>query len=121
MVKQLQHTVDIRRIKKYTPFVEEYALGNDFLLGDLRAEHLEKHPNLLTAFQHPFRFDGFMFFFLRKGYFSLDMNLNSYQMQENSLLVVMPGSIVRLSAGDFPDPDLDLNLLRILLLCLSNI
>ena len=108
MVKQVQHTVDIRRIKKVTPYVEEYALGNDFLLGDFRAEHLEKHPNLLTAFQHPFRFDGFMFFFLRKGYFSLDMNLNSYQMLENSLLVVMPGSIVRFTAGDFPDPDLDL-------------
>ena len=113
--------MDIRRIKKYTPYVEEYALGNDFLLGDLRAEHLAKHPNLLTAFQHPFRFDGFMFFFLRKGYFSLDMNLNSYQMQENSLLVVMPGSIVRLSAGDFPDPELDLLFVLVSRDFLSNI
>lgn len=102
------HTVDIRRIKKYTPYVEEYALGNDFLLGDLRAEHLEKHPNLITAFQHPFRFDGFMFFFLRKGYFSLDMNLHSFQLLESSLLVVLPGSIVRFTTGDYQDPELDL-------------
>lgn len=95
--KALQ-TIDIRRIQALAPLVDEYALGTDFILGTVSGRQVEKSEAVLRMLNYPVRFDGYILFFLKKGHFSLDINLNTYDIHENSLLVVVPGNIVKLSA-----------------------
>ena len=91
-------TIDIRRILSLEPVIDEYALGADFLLGAVSGKRVEKSEAILKMLKYPVRFDGYILFFLRKGHFSLNVNLNTYDIHENSLLVVVPGNIVKLSA-----------------------
>ena len=91
-------TIDIRRILSLEPVIDEYALGADFLLGAVSGKRVEKSEAILKMLKYPVRFDGYILFFLRKGHFSLDVNLNTYDIHENSLLMVVPGNIVKLSA-----------------------
>ena len=91
-------TIDIRHILSLEPVIDEYALGADFLLGAVSGKRVEKSEAILKMLKYPVRFDGYILFFLRKGHFSLDVNLNTYDIHENSLLMVVPGNIVKLSA-----------------------
>ena len=91
-------TIDIRRIQALAPLVDEYALGTEFILGAVSGRQVEKSEAVLHMLNYPVRFDGYIIFFLKKGHFSLDVNLNTYDIHENSLLVVVPGNIVKLSA-----------------------
>jgi AraC-like DNA-binding protein len=95
--KALQ-TIDIRRIQALAPLVDEYALGTEFILGTVSGRQVEKSEAVIRMLNYPVRFDGYILFFLKKGHFSLDINLNTYDIHENSLLVVVPGNIVKLSA-----------------------
>lgn len=95
--KALQ-TIDIRRIQALAPLVDEYALGTEFILGIVSGRQVEKSEAVIRMLNYPVRFDGYILFFLKKGHFSLDINLNTYDIHENSLLVVVPGNIVKLSA-----------------------
>ena len=84
-------TVSIRQIKSLASVVDEYALGNDFLLGEM------------SMLKYPIRIDGYILFFLKSGRFKLDFNLNTYDMRQNSLLMVVPGNIIKLSAHEETD------------------
>lgn len=90
-------TIDIRRIHDLSPVIDEYSLGDDFIIGEVSGKKMEKSTALLNMLKYPFRFDGYIIFFLRKGHFTIDFNLNSYEVHENSLLVAVPGNIVRLA------------------------
>ena len=91
-------TINIRRILSLSPLVNEYALGADFILGEVSGERLEKSRPILDMLKYPVRFDGYIVLFVRKGHFQLDLNLHSFDIHEDSLLVVVPGNIVKLSA-----------------------
>lgn len=91
-------TIDIRRILALDPVIDEFALGEDFILGAVSGKRVEKSEAILKMLNYPVRFDGYILFFLKKGHFSLDVNLSTYDIHENSLLMVVPGNIVKLSA-----------------------
>lgn len=91
-------TINIGRIKSLTPIVDEYALGNDFIIGEVSGQRVEKSEILLSMLRYPFRFDGFIIFFLRRGHFRVDLNLNTFELKEHSVLMVVPGNIVKLSS-----------------------
>ncbi len=93
-------TVDVQRIRSMVPMAENFAMGNDLLIGEVKSEQLEKTEQLLSFLKYPLRFDGFVIFFLLRGRLRLDLNLTSYELQERSLLVSTPGKIVRLSPAD---------------------
>ena len=95
--KNLQ-TIDIRRILALSPVVDEYALGTDIILGEASGKKVEKSEAILRMLHYPVRFDGYIIFFLKKGHFSIDLNLNTYAIQERSLLVSVPGNIIKLSS-----------------------
>lgn len=97
--KSLQ-TIDIRRILELSPVVDENALGTDFIMGEVSGKMVEKSQPVLDMLRYPVRFDGYIILFLRKGHFKLDLNLNTYDIKENTLLVIVPGNIVRLSYYD---------------------
>ena len=70
-------TIDIRRILALAPVIEEYALGSDLILGEVSGKKVEKSEAILSMLNYPVRFDGYIIFFLRKGHFTIDLNLNT--------------------------------------------
>ena len=91
-------TIDIRRILALAPVIEEYALGSDLILGEVSGEKVEKSEAILSMLNYPVRFDGYIIFFLRKGHFTIDLNLNTYEVKPHSLLMNVPGNIIKLSS-----------------------
>ena len=67
-------TIDIRQIKALAPMIDEYSIGDDFIIGEVSGRRVEKNEGLLKMLQYPVRFDGYLIFFLKKGHFSVDVN-----------------------------------------------
>lgn len=95
-MKQELKTIGIEQILKLSDTVDAYALGNDFILGEASGGNVLVNTRILDILQYPLRFDGYILFFLKKGSFEIDCNLNTYQVQERSLLVTVPGNILRI-------------------------
>ena len=91
-------TIDIRRILALAPVIEEYALGSELILGEVSGKKVEKSEAILSMLKYPVRFDGYIIFFLRKGHFTIDLNLNTYEVKPHSLLMNVPGNIIKLSS-----------------------
>ena len=90
-------TINIRRILTLAPVISEYALGSDFILGEVNGRQMEKSQVILDMLKYPLRFDGYIIIYLRKGHFKLDLNLGTYDITENTFLFIVPGNIVKLS------------------------
>ena len=91
-------TIDIRRILALAPVIEEYALGSELILGEVSGKKVEKSEAILSMLKYPVRFDGYIIFFLRRGHFTIDLNLNTYEVKPHSLLMNVPGNIIKLSS-----------------------
>ena len=93
-------TIGLRQIMALAPVIEEMSIGNDFVIGEVSGERVEKSEAILRALQYPVRFDGFMIFYLKQGHFTVDVNLDSYDVHPNSLMIQVPGNIVKVSHYD---------------------
>ena len=91
-------TIDIQQLLRLSAHMDEYALGNDFTLGEVRGTFHPKDSRVLQTLQYPVRFDGYILFYLRKGDFAIDFNLNTFHAKERSLLVSVPGNIISIPA-----------------------
>lgn len=94
------HNISIRKFKDLFPDMPGKGLGDDLLIAEL---HYDKE---LKMFQYPFRFDGYILIFCLKGHIRLDVNLDSYQIEENSLILNIPGNIIRVAGVEGKDEDL---------------
>ena len=90
-------TIDIRRILSLAPVVDEYSLGTDFIMGEVNGSQLASSNSIMKMLQYPVRFDGFVIFFVKQGNFDVDVNLTRFHVSERTLLVVVPGNIIKLS------------------------
>ena len=90
-------TIDIRRILSLAPVVDEYSLGTDFIMGEVNGSQLASSNYIMKMLQYPVRFDGFVIFFVKQGNFDVDVNLTRFHVSERTLLVVVPGNIIKLS------------------------
>ena len=93
-------TIDLQQIKALAPVIEEMSIGDDFVIGEVSGKKVEKSEALLRMLQYPVRFDGFIIFYLKKGHFTVDVNLHSYEVREKSLMIQVPGNIVKISQYD---------------------
>jgi len=84
-------TIDIKKMKSMIPPEYTSFFGDDFIITDVNFR-ADETPLL----QYPVRFDGFLVMFCIHGNFMVDLNLRSYEIKENSLLVYIPGYIVRM-------------------------
>ena len=100
MEKENLQTIDIKHILALAPIIDEYSLGTDFIMGEVSGKKVEKSEAILSMLKYPVRFDGHIIFFLKKGHFSIDLNLNTYEVKPQSLLVCVPGNIIKLSSYD---------------------
>lgn len=82
-------------LKLTTEGIDITALGNDFILGEARGTSALSNNRILDMLRYPIRFDGYILFFLKKGHFHIDFNLKTYEVHEGSLLLTVPGNIIR--------------------------
>lgn len=75
--------------------VDVSALGDDFIIGEAQGTSALSDNRILDILHYPIRFDGYILFFLKKGHFHIDFNLKTYYVHEGSLLVTVPGNIIR--------------------------
>ena len=89
MSTDLPLKMSIGKFKSLFPIEFDAQLGNDFFVADLR------YDAALAELTHPFRFDGFLAIFCIGGDLSVDINLDSYKISENSFFLTTPQSIIR--------------------------
>lgn len=90
-------TIDLQRIKALSPVIEEHCIGDDFIIGEVSGKRMEQSETILRTLQYPVRFDGFIIFYLKKGHFTVDVNLKTYEVRERSLMILVPGNIIKVS------------------------
>ena len=98
MEENALQTIDIQRILSLAPVIDEHVLGKDIILGEVHGEKVEKSEGILKMLQYPVRFDGYIFFFLKEGHFQVDHNLNTFDVRSGSIMMTVPGNIVKVSS-----------------------
>ena len=93
--------ISIAKVLKLTsPGMEVSALGDEFIIGEAQGASALSDNRILDILRYPIRFDGYILFFLKKGHFHIDFNLKTYEVHEGSLLVTVPGNIIRVGQVD---------------------
>ena len=93
-------TISLQRIKALAAVLDEQEYGNDIIIGEASGEQVEQSQAILRMLQYPVRFDGYIIFYLKKGDFAVDVNLHTYEVREHSLMINVPGNIVKVSRYD---------------------
>lgn len=86
--------VDIAKFKSLFPNRLNVELGNDFFIAKF---NITKEDHII---EYPCRVDGFVAIFCNKGELKVDVNLNSIKLTKNTLLLSVPGNILRLSCEE---------------------
>ena len=92
--------INIQQIKALAPFIDQSGIGDDFIIGEVNGNRVKQSEAILDTLQYPVNFDGYIILFLKKGHFSVDVNLNTYEIRENTIMIQVPGNIVKLSQFD---------------------
>lgn len=88
---ETMHVLDIRGVRKHFRIPDNDGLSDDFFL--MKTEVDKGMP----FFMYPCRFDGFLAVMCLCGRLRVDLNLKSFELRENTLLLYVPGNIVRVS------------------------
>ena len=99
-MEELLHNISIKRFKSRFPDMPGAALGDDLLIADLR------YDKALSVFKYPFRFDGYIIIFCISGRIQLEVNLDAFQVGSNSLVLNVPGNIIRVSGVETDERNL---------------
>ena len=99
-MEEILHNISIKRFKSRFPDMPGAALGDDLLIADLR------YDKALSVFKYPFRFDGYIIIFCISGRIKLEVNLDAFQVGSNSLVLNVPGNIIRVSGVETDERNL---------------
>lgn len=77
----------ISDLHRLFPSIVSDELTDDFFISRI------KGSEGFDMLCHPCRFDGYIVYFCVKGNFSVNINLRSYNIRENSLIFYVPGNI----------------------------
>ena len=91
------HTITLPDILRLYPRLDEFALGDDFLLYEVGGDRIEKSKTALEAIQNPIRFDGYFCMYCLQGSFRMDVNLRSYDIHPDSIFINVPGNITKIT------------------------
>ena len=100
MNREEPQTISLQRIKALAAVLDEQEYGDDVIIGEASGERVEQSQAILRMLQYPVRFDGYIIFYLKKGHFSVDVNLHTFEVREHSLMINVPGNIVKVSQYD---------------------
>ncbi|MCF0157863.1 MAG: hypothetical protein HUJ83_05055 [Veillonella sp.] len=81
-------TITVSQLKALFPNMSELEMGNDFFLGNV--EFTKDN----TGLEHPFRVDAYVAIICMKGELEIGLNLKTFNLKENMVLVYIPGNIM---------------------------
>ena len=87
-------TYGIRQIKEMIPSLDDHGIRDDFLLCEISRDNPEENHHVLQLLRYPLRFNGYLGLLCLSGSFMVDINVNSFLIGPESLLLIIPGSIV---------------------------
>lgn len=82
--------IDIKRFKSLFPSSLQAELGNDFFFANLE---LQKNNSRLA---YPFRLDGYVAVYCLQGSMDVSINLNTFPLKENTVVLNVPGNIFQI-------------------------
>ncbi len=85
------HNISISRLKENFHNSQWVGIGDDFAVFDAT------YDNKIHWLEHPCRFDGYLALFCVKGNIRMTVNLNEFEMRDNTLFLCVPGNIVRIN------------------------
>lgn len=85
------YNLNISKIKEYFPASQRTGISEDFCLLDI------KFDGKIHKLEHPCRFDGILMLYCVKGNVRMSINLNEYEIKDNSLIVCAPGNLIKLA------------------------
>lgn len=85
------HVLGFNDVRKHFHINDCAELADDFFIKTMEVD------SGMPFFKYPCRFDGFVAVFCLRGRLMVDLNLKSFELNENSLLLYVPGNIVRVS------------------------
>ena len=84
-------TIGIKKFKSLFPENMDAELGDDVFIADF---YLNDNQPLIN---YPFKPEGYVALFCVEGCLSIDINLNTYILEKNTLIINIPGNILRIS------------------------
>ena len=98
-------TIGIRQIRSILSGSEDSGLSDDVFVCDLSsaAVNSEQEKAVLDLLQYPIRIDGYTVVFCVSGHVTVDINLHSFDVSPNTLLINVPGNILRVSMSQVTD------------------
>ncbi len=84
-------TIDVRKFKTLFPDYMDTEMDNDFFIADFDLGYQ------FHTIEYPCRVDGYVAFFCVSGDLDIDINLQTFHVKKNTLLVNVPGNIFRIS------------------------
>lgn len=92
-------TIGIRQIKTILAGFDDAGIGEDLFICDLSARNSDKDRQnaVLELLKYPIRLDGYTAVFCISGHVRVDVNLHSFDVRPNTLLISIPGNILRVS------------------------
>ena len=91
--------ISLHDLQKFFPGKSTDTLSDDFFIAESR------HNNGLEILKYPCRLDGYMAIFCLEGELKAEINLKTYDIHENSVIISLPGNISRIYSID--DDQLD--------------
>jgi len=95
-------TLGIRQLKSILDGFPDAGIGEDMLICDLSSAGVsdERKKAVLDLMRYPIRIDGYTALFCVAGNITVDINLHSFSVSPNTLLINVPGNILRVSPAD---------------------
>ena len=84
------HVTSLKELLRDFPLTQIDRLADDFAIAKLQ------YNEGMSLLRYPCRFDGYMAIFCKKGNFAVDINLRTFEISSNSLMLYFPGNIVKL-------------------------
>ncbi|MBR6280268.1 MAG: AraC family transcriptional regulator [Bacteroidales bacterium] len=94
-MEQALREIGIDDLRKYFPQSESGNLGKDFFIANIK--YGQELADAISILKHPCRYNGYFVVFCAKGRMCLDVNLKTFEIGKNSVVINIPGNIFRVS------------------------
>ena len=93
------HTISLQDLHRFFPKSSSDTLSGDFLIAEIR------YDNILDILEYPCRFEGYMAIFCLEGHLKAEINLKTYDINPDSVIINIPGNIARIYSLDNEQKD----------------
>lgn len=93
------HEISIQDFHKVFPESTSSKIAEQVFISNVR--HNEHFEQTLKTLSEPWRFDGHMAILCSKGSMDVEVNLKTYRITGKSVMIYVPGNIVRISRFDY--------------------